>query len=105
MFWKMTCHMQRGVRASSDLEAARRAFLSPDDALEPRDLTDDWFDFLVRKEHCHVGTPDYVADRLRKFADELKCEHMVLFWALPLVTFEQYRDCLNLFAEKVMPKF
>jgi hypothetical protein len=29
----------------------------------------------------------------------------VLFWALPLITFEQYRDCLNLFAEKVMPKF
>jgi alkanesulfonate monooxygenase SsuD/methylene tetrahydromethanopterin reductase-like flavin-dependent oxidoreductase (luciferase family) len=98
-------NMQRGVRASSDLEMARRSFLAADEALEPRDLTDDWFDFLVRKEHCHVGTPDYVTDRLRKFAGDVKCDHMVLFWALPLITFEQYRDCLNLFAEKVMPEF
>jgi hypothetical protein len=30
---------------------------------------------------------------------------MVLFWALPLVTFAEYRQSLELFAEKVMPKF
>ena len=98
-------NMQRGVRASSDLEAARRAFLAADESLEPRDLTDDWFDFLVRKEHCHVGTPDYVTERLQKFAETLRCAHMVLFWALPLVTFAEYRQSLELFAEKVMPRF
>jgi alkanesulfonate monooxygenase SsuD/methylene tetrahydromethanopterin reductase-like flavin-dependent oxidoreductase (luciferase family) len=98
-------NMQRGVRASSDLEAARRAFLAADEKLEPRDLTDDWFDFLVRKEHCHVGTPDYVTERLQKFAETLRCDHMVLFWALPLVTFAEYRQSLLLFAEKVMPRF
>ena len=68
-------------------------------------MTDDWFDFLVRKEHCHVGTPDYVTERLQKFAETLHCDHMVLFWALPLVTFAEYRQSLELFAEKVMPRF
>jgi alkanesulfonate monooxygenase SsuD/methylene tetrahydromethanopterin reductase-like flavin-dependent oxidoreductase (luciferase family) len=97
--------MERGVRKNSDLEAARRAFLAMDEELTPPDLTDDWFDFLVRKGHCHVGTPEYVTDRLQKFADELSCNHLVLFWALPLVTFEEYRQSLTLFAEKVMPKF
>jgi alkanesulfonate monooxygenase SsuD/methylene tetrahydromethanopterin reductase-like flavin-dependent oxidoreductase (luciferase family) len=97
--------MERGVRASSDLEAARRAFMARGEELTPRDLTDDWFDFLVRKEHCHVGTPEYVTDRVQKFSEELDCHHMVLFWAVPLLTFEEYRQSLLLFAEKVMPKF
>lgn len=30
---------------------------------------------------------------------------MVLFWALPLVTFAEYRQSLELFADKVMPRF
>jgi alkanesulfonate monooxygenase SsuD/methylene tetrahydromethanopterin reductase-like flavin-dependent oxidoreductase (luciferase family) len=97
--------MERGVRASPDLEAARRAFMARDEVLTPQDLTDDWFDFLVRKEHCHVGTPEYVTDRIRKFVAELDCDHLVLFWAVPLVTFAEYRQSLVLFAEKVMPKF
>jgi alkanesulfonate monooxygenase SsuD/methylene tetrahydromethanopterin reductase-like flavin-dependent oxidoreductase (luciferase family) len=97
--------MERGVRASSDLEAARRAFLAKDEVLESDDLDIDWFDYLVRRDHCHVGTPEYVTDRLKKFSAELNCEHFVLFWAVPLVTFEEYRNSLTLFADKVMPKF
>jgi len=65
----LNLNMLRGVRANADLEAARRAFLADDEELTPRDLSDDWFDFLVRKEHCHVGTPDYVA--LRALAEKL----------------------------------
>lgn len=97
--------MERGIRASSDLEAARSAFLAPDESLTPQDLAVDWFDFLVRKGQCLVGTPEHVTDRLQMFVDELDCRHVVLFWALPLVTFEQYRNSLTLFAQKVMPKF
>jgi len=95
--------MERGVRASADLEAARRLFLASDEELVPQDLSDDWFDFLVRREQCHVGTPEYVTDRLRKYADELGCNHMILFWAVPLVTFDKYRHSLTLFADKVIP--
>ena len=101
----LNLNMQRGVRANADLAAARRAFLAEGEDLTAEDLSDDWFDFLVRKEHCHVGTPEYVTDRLRKYVDELGCSHFVLFWALPLVTFEQYRQSLALFSEKVMPNF
>jgi alkanesulfonate monooxygenase SsuD/methylene tetrahydromethanopterin reductase-like flavin-dependent oxidoreductase (luciferase family) len=97
--------MQRGVRASTNLEGARRLFMASDEKLVPQDLTDDWFDFLVRRDHCHVGTPEYVTDRIQRLADELGCNHVVLFWALPLVTFEEYRQSLTLFADKVMPNF
>jgi len=97
--------MKRGVRASADLEGARRLFMASDEKLVPQDLTDDWFDFLVRHGHCHVGTPDYVTDRIRWVADELGCNHVVLFWAVPLVTFEEYRQSLTLFADRVMPNF
>src|SRR5580692_10975946 len=61
--------------------------------------------FLVRREQCHVGTPEYVTDRIRKYADELGCNHMILFWAVPLVTFGEYRHSLTLFADKVIPNF
>jgi alkanesulfonate monooxygenase SsuD/methylene tetrahydromethanopterin reductase-like flavin-dependent oxidoreductase (luciferase family) len=97
--------MERGVRASANLEAARRLFLASDEELVPQDLSDDWFDFLVRREQCHVGTPEYVTDRIRKYADELGCNHMILFWAVPMVTFDEYRHSLTLFADKVIPNF
>jgi hypothetical protein len=46
-----------------------------------------------------------VTGRLQKFAETLRCDHMVLFWALPLVTFAEYRRSLVMFAERVMPRF
>jgi len=97
--------MERGVRANADLQAARRLFMAQDEELTARDLDDDWFDFLVRRGHCVAGPPDYVTERIGRYADELGCNHLVLFWAVPLVTFEEYRRSLALFADKVMPNF
>jgi hypothetical protein len=50
-------------------------------------------------------SPDFVTERIRKYADELGCNHLVLFWAVPMVTFEEYRQSLTLFADQVMPNF
>jgi alkanesulfonate monooxygenase SsuD/methylene tetrahydromethanopterin reductase-like flavin-dependent oxidoreductase (luciferase family) len=97
--------MDRGVRANMDQTNARKLFLAKDEALDADDLACEWFDFLVKHGHVHVGTPEYVTERLKRFQSELGCEHIVLFWALPLVTFEQYRQGLTLFADKVMPNF
>jgi alkanesulfonate monooxygenase SsuD/methylene tetrahydromethanopterin reductase-like flavin-dependent oxidoreductase (luciferase family) len=97
--------MDRGVRANMDQTNARKLFLAKDEALEADDLACDWFDFLAKHGHVHVGTPDYVTERLKRFHQELGCEHFVLFWALPVVTFEQYKQGLKMFAEKVMPNF
>jgi alkanesulfonate monooxygenase SsuD/methylene tetrahydromethanopterin reductase-like flavin-dependent oxidoreductase (luciferase family) len=97
--------MAHGVRRDIDQSRARRGFLAKHEPFDESELQLDWFDFLVRRGHVHVGTPEYVVDRLKRFQEELGCEHFVLHWAVPLVTFEQYRASLRLFAEKVMPKF
>ena len=75
------------------------------EALDQHDLECDWFDFLVKHGHIHAGTPQYVTERLKRFQTELGCEHIVLHWAVPRVTFEEYRNSLTLFADKVMPNF
>jgi alkanesulfonate monooxygenase SsuD/methylene tetrahydromethanopterin reductase-like flavin-dependent oxidoreductase (luciferase family) len=97
--------MQAGPRANADPVNARKLFLAGTEQLDDVDLKGDWFDFLVRRGHVHVGSPEFVTDRLKRFQSELGCEHFVLHWAVPLVTFEQYRSSLTLFSEKVMPKF
>ena len=97
--------MQAGPRANADPVNARKLFLASTEHLDDADLKGDWFDFLVRRGHVHVGSPEFVTDRLKRFQSELGCEHFVLHWAVPLVTFEQYRSSLTLFSEKVMPKF
>jgi alkanesulfonate monooxygenase SsuD/methylene tetrahydromethanopterin reductase-like flavin-dependent oxidoreductase (luciferase family) len=97
--------MQAGPRANADPVNARKLFLASTEHLDDADLKGDWFDFLVRRGHVHAGSPEFVTDRLKRFQSELGCEHFVLHWAVPLVTFEQYRRSLTLFSEKVMPKF
>jgi alkanesulfonate monooxygenase SsuD/methylene tetrahydromethanopterin reductase-like flavin-dependent oxidoreductase (luciferase family) len=97
--------MTFGVRADLDRARARKAFLAKDEPFDDRDLEPDWFDYLVSRGHVHAGTPEYVTDRLKRFQEELGCEHVVLHWAFPEVTFDQYRGSLRLFAEKVMPRF
>jgi len=97
--------MAYGVRADRDQTNARKAFLAKDEEFDPRDLDCDWFDYLVKIGHVHVGTPEYVTERLKRFQAEIGCEHIVLHWAVPRVTFDEYRKSLTLFADKVMPNF
>lgn len=97
--------MQSGPRRNADPINARKLFLSSSEELDDADRAGDWFDFLVRRGHVHVGTPEYVTERLRRFQTELGCEHFVLHWAVPLVTYEQYKSSLTLFSEKVMTQF
>lgn len=97
--------MQSGPRRNADPINARKLFLAKTEELDDLDRKLDWFDFLVKRQHVHVGTPEYVAERLMRFRDELGCRHFVLHWAIPLVKFEAYESSLKLFSEKVMPKF
>jgi alkanesulfonate monooxygenase SsuD/methylene tetrahydromethanopterin reductase-like flavin-dependent oxidoreductase (luciferase family) len=83
----------------------RQAFLGPDEELTDADRSDDWFDFLNRHEWCFVGTPEFVTERLKRFETELGCRHLVLYWALPLLSYEQIMSSMELFADKVMPQF
>jgi alkanesulfonate monooxygenase SsuD/methylene tetrahydromethanopterin reductase-like flavin-dependent oxidoreductase (luciferase family) len=97
--------MQSGPRRNADPINARKLFLARSEELDDADRAGDWFDFLVRRGHVHVGTPEYVTERLKRFQTELGCQHFVLHWAVPLVTYEQYKSSLTLFSEKVMTQF
>jgi alkanesulfonate monooxygenase SsuD/methylene tetrahydromethanopterin reductase-like flavin-dependent oxidoreductase (luciferase family) len=95
-------HVTGGVSATW---RGRKAFLATEEELSDADTGDDWFDFLNRHEWCFVGTPEFVTERLKKFEAELGCEHLVLYWALPLLTYEQIMGSMRLFADEVMPHF
>lgn len=97
--------MQSGPRRNADPINAKKLFLARCEQLDDVDTKSDWFDFLVRRGHVHVGSPEYVTDRLKRFQTELGCEHFVLHWAVPQITFEQYKSSLTLFSERVMTQF
>ncbi len=108
---------ERAMRPSINLEMehvtggvsttwrGRQAFLGADEELTDADRSDDWYDFLDRHDWCIVGTPEHVAERLSRFENELDCHHLVLYWALPLLSYEQVMASMKLFAEEVMPHF
>jgi alkanesulfonate monooxygenase SsuD/methylene tetrahydromethanopterin reductase-like flavin-dependent oxidoreductase (luciferase family) len=95
-------HVTGGVSATW---RGRQAFLGPEEELTGADRNDDWFDFLNRHGWCLVGTPEHVAEQLERFEDELGCRHLALYWALPLLRYEQVLGSMELFADKVMPRF
>jgi alkanesulfonate monooxygenase SsuD/methylene tetrahydromethanopterin reductase-like flavin-dependent oxidoreductase (luciferase family) len=83
----------------------RQAFLGPDEELTDADRTDDWFDFLNRRGWCFVGTPAHVTEQLERVERELDVHHIALYWALPLLSYEQAMGSMRLFADHVMPHF
>jgi alkanesulfonate monooxygenase SsuD/methylene tetrahydromethanopterin reductase-like flavin-dependent oxidoreductase (luciferase family) len=84
---------------------SRKAFLGKEEELTDADLELDWFDFLNGRGWCLVGTPAEVTEKLKRFERELDCHHLVNYWALPLISFDQWLGSSKLFAEEVMPNF
>lgn len=85
----------------------RKAFISKREAeeLTDADVESDWFDFLNDRGWCFVGTPDEVTEKLKRFESELGLRHIIKYWALPLIEFDQMIASTKLFAEEVMPHF
>ena len=83
---------------------ARKGLVAADEELTNDDLNAEWFDFLQEKEIIWVGTPDYIAQKLDHLRSELKCQHITL-WPNPMASFEASYHSLELFVERVMPRF
>ena len=83
---------------------SRKGMVAADEYLTNDDLNADWFDFLQEKEMIWVGSPDYVAERIDHLRSELNCQHVTL-WPNPVLSFESTQRSLELFAERVMPRF
>lgn len=84
---------------------AREGFLARHERLSDEDRNLDWFDFFQKYEMLFIGSPDFVAERIDKFRSELNCQHVTL-WPNPgFVPYEKVRRGIELFAERVIPRF
>jgi alkanesulfonate monooxygenase SsuD/methylene tetrahydromethanopterin reductase-like flavin-dependent oxidoreductase (luciferase family) len=83
----------------------RQAYVGKDEGLSAEDLSCEWFDFLVKHDAVLVGSPDYVAEKLFKFEEELNCQHFVIYMAVNGLEYKKMMRSLNLFVEHVMPRF
>ena len=83
----------------------RKGSVAMDEELTNDDLNKDWFDFAQDKEIIWVGSPDYVAEKIEHLQSELDCQHVTL-WPNPgFVPFSTVYHSLELFADKVIPRF
>jgi len=84
---------------------ARKGLLAEGEEMTPEEEAMDWFDFLQKKEALLVGSPDFVAERIHKFREELNCQHVTL-WPNPgFLPFKKVLRGIELFAERVIPQF
>lgn len=74
---------------------------------EGEELTDGHrlsFDFL-HPRNLLVGTPEYVAEKIHELRTELNLEHLLLWTTHPGLEHAKAMRSLELFTEKVMPRF
>jgi len=84
---------------------ARNGMVAKNEVLSDDDNNMDWFDFLEKYEMLLVGSPDFVAERIEKYQNEFNCQHLTL-WPNPgFVPFKKVLKGIDLFAEKVSPRF
>ena len=62
------------------------------------------FDFLLERNQL-VGTPEYVAEKIEELQSELNLEHLMLWTTHPGLNHKNAMRSLELFSEKVMPRF
>ena len=89
---------------SGNLYRMRSAMVTAEE-MEDGDEDLDWFDFQVKHGTLLIGSPDSVAEKIERLYSELNCRHLALFLNIPLLTFDQVKRSLRLFAEEVMPRF
>ena len=83
----------------------RQALIASHEELTEEDRNCDWYDFFQRREQIFVGTPESVTELLKKYESELGAEHLVFYWSMPHLRFDQVTASVKLFADKVMPNF
>lgn len=83
----------------------KKAMLASWEELTDEDKASDWFDFLRRRKQFFCGTPEEVTDLLQEYEEDLGMQHLMMYWAMPHISYEQQKSSVQLFAEKVIPRF
>lgn len=71
----------------------------------PEQMDQDWFDFLQALDCVWVGTPEYVAEKLAKWHNDVGLEHVIMWPQLFALPHEKVMRSMELFAAHVMPLF
>lgn len=65
----------------------------------------DWFDFLQPRDRVWIGTPEYVAERIARYRDEIGLDHLIVWPQLHHLSHAKVMRMLELFATEVTPLF
>lgn len=95
---------QLGSWLTPDPLKVRRVVVTEEE-LRADDLTVDQLDFQVRHDLMLVGSPDSVSEQIERLRSELNCQHLALYLNFPGLSFEKTMRSLDLFAERVIPRF
>ncbi len=108
---KAEAEARAGVNAFFDIAVglnanwARQGMVGAHEALSDDDKNMDWLDFMKKYEISWIGSPDFIAERVDKLRSELNCQHVTI-WPNPgFVPFKDVLKGMEMFAEKVMPRF
>jgi alkanesulfonate monooxygenase SsuD/methylene tetrahydromethanopterin reductase-like flavin-dependent oxidoreductase (luciferase family) len=84
---------------------SRRGLLASYEELTPEDEGLDWFDFMQKIGWSIAGTPEYVRESLQRYEEELKADHLIMYWSVARVTAKELRGSQDMFAEHVLDHF
>lgn len=82
-----------------------RTAMTLKEELSAGDMDLEWFDFQLKHDLILVGSSESVSEQIERLQKELNCQHLALFLNFPGLPLEKVLNCLNLFGEKVMPRF
>ena len=83
----------------------RQGLLGSNESLDDEDINCDWFDFLWKHNIIIVGTPDHISEHLDRLQREINFQHFQIFPSIPLISYQQYIQCIELFGTEVIPRF
>lgn len=83
----------------------RSIYADPGEQLSDSENGQSWFDFLDDRGHLMVGTPDDVCEQIADLRDTCGLDRILLFMSLPGITHSDTMSSIQLFGEKVLPKF
>ena len=67
---------------------------------KPEDMRDS-----VLADHFMIGTPSQIAEKVSQFQSDFECTDLIMGTQFPGLDPRKGTKALNLFAEKVMPRF
>ena len=83
-------------------QRARDIYAEPGETIPEKEFQLPWFDFLMKRDHLLIGTPESVAEKINELQRDYNFEFLMPY-IVPGLEHEHVMRSLDLFAERVMP--